>query len=117
MIPVIRQFMSSDVPSLEDWEPAGADFGLTLRMIVGPDDGPGDESFDLMICTGGWLAALASAEGVVDARHHLVVSTYDWNRIREYLEKRVAECSGPTWVDVAGRLARLGHWEFEDYTT
>jgi hypothetical protein len=30
-------------------------------------------------------------------------------------ERRVANCEGDTWQQVALKVGRLGHWEFEDY--
>jgi hypothetical protein len=42
------------------------------------------------------------------------------NKVRHYLifrliERLVQNCSGESWQDVAPKLARIAHWEFEDY--
>jgi hypothetical protein len=83
--------------------------------MVGPVGADGEESFDLTICTGGWLAARAAAAGLVDARHHLVVDGFDWPTIMRYLDGKVRSCSGKTWDEVAQRIGRFAYWEFEDY--
>ena len=86
-----------------------------VRLLVGPADGPGEESFDLVVCTGGWLAQQAARSGPVDARHHTVVDAFEWPVIRSYLERQVEACEGRDWAEVAAKLSRIGHWEFEDY--
>jgi hypothetical protein len=106
---------SLDVEDLASWRPLSEEFAVLIRLLVGPDGMAGEESFDLVVCSGEWLAAQARRDGIVDARHHLVVAGFDWPRIVTYLERRVAECEGDTWRQVASKLARLGYWEFEDY--
>ena len=112
---MIRSVWSADVDDLGRWQPEAPGWSLPLRLIVGPSDGPGDESFDVTVCDAAWLEARAEADGVFDARHHLVVPGFDWHRVRGYLDRRVSACHGADWSAVAMQLSRLGHWEFEDY--
>lgn len=112
----LRSVTSTEVKDLTSWHPRTTAFAVPIRIIVGPDGLPGEESFDLVVCSGEWLAEQAQAHGVVDARHHLIVTGFDWCRIQSYLERRVVQCQGDTWSEVATKLARLGYWEFEDYT-
>ena len=111
----IRSLMSLDVDDLDGWDPESDAWALGLRVLAGPDDGPGEESFDLTVCSLAWLAERVRRDGVCDGRHHLIVEGYDWPAIRAFVERRVQECQGATWRDVAVQLARLGFWEFEDY--
>ena len=111
----MRSVMSFSVANLADWCPKDPDFGLMIRLMIGPACSPGEESFDLVVCTGGWLAKEAALSGPIDARHHLVVGSFEWPTIRAYLESRVEACEGSDWAEVARRLSRIGHWEFEDY--
>ena len=95
------------------------EFSLLARMIVGPADDPGEESFDITVCTPQWLAEQCRAQGgFYDPRHHLVVTleTFDQRALRAWLEARVRAVDAPTWHEVGERLGRLGYWEFEDYT-
>ncbi len=49
-------------------------FVLLARMFVGPEADIGEETFEVTICTGEWLAEQACAhDGIYNARHHLVV--------------------------------------------
>lgn len=93
-----------------------AEFSLNARMIVGPHDGPGEESFDITVCTAEWLRTAARSE-FYDARHHVVVDfdTFDRNALHAWLARRVESVHADTWTQIGERLGRLGHWEFEDY--
>lgn len=111
----LRSLSSFDVDDLSTWVPDSDDWAIGIRILAGPDNGPGEESFDLVACSPSWLAAQARQNGVVDARHHLVLCGFDWPLLSSYIERRVQQCEGATWNDIAERLSRLGYWEFEDY--
>ena len=73
--------MRAQLKSLDlDPDPAtlpgdSAEFALLARMLVGPADGSGEESFDITVCTPEWLGrACRRVGGIYDARHHLVVN-------------------------------------------
>lgn len=112
----IRSLTSHEVDDLERWAPASEEWALGLQIVAGPAEGPGEESFYLTVCSLGWLSERVRAERVFDGRHHLIVEWYDWRAVRAYIERRVMQCEGATWGDVAEKIGRLGYWEFEDYT-
>ena len=111
----IRDIYSSDVDNLSEWAPTSDEFAVAIRLQIGPVGGPGEESFDLTVCSVAWLHRQTALTPVFDARHHLVVREFSWVTIRGYIEARVAACVGDTWNDVAQRLSRFAYWEFEDY--
>jgi hypothetical protein len=111
----IRSLMSLDVDDLDVWVPERENWALALRVLAGPADGPGEESFDLTVCSVGWVRDRVRRDGVFDGRHHLIVESFDWPILRDYVERYVKRCEGATWRDVTEKLARLGFWEFEDY--
>jgi hypothetical protein len=86
-------------------------------MLIGPLDSPGEESFDVVVCSPEWLATKCRRVGLYDARHHLVVNVeqFDKRRLRTWLESRVSSAEAGTWTEVAERLGRLGYWEFENH--
>ena len=94
-----------------------AHFLLLARMFIGPSDGPGEESFNVEVCTPQWLDQRCAAEGFVDGRHRVVTTldTFTESGLRSFLTRRVENVHGETWPEVALKVARLGHWEFEDY--
>jgi hypothetical protein len=107
--------MSLDIDDLANWVPQRANWALGLRILAGPSDGPGEESFDVTVCSVGWLKERVLRDGVLDGRHHLIVESFDWQVLREHVERYVQRCEGETWREVAEKLARFGYWEFEDY--
>ena len=111
----IKSIFSPDIDSLEDFEPEKPDnFGFLLTMMAGPDNSQGEESFDITICTPKWLSE-NSKHDIVIGRHHLIVFLYDYRKIESFLHDFCKSCEGETWQECAQKLARLGHWEFEDY--
>lgn len=95
----------------------GEQFAIRVRLLLGSVDGPGEESFDLTVCSPEWLAAGAAREGLIDGRHHVIVNaeTFDQADLRRWLHQRVSSVEAPTWHEVGEKLARLGYWDFEDY--
>lgn len=91
------------------------DVGLLIQVIAGPADGPGDESFDVVVRTPRYLARETRDRGPLMGRHYLVVDRYDFGQIRRFLIGAVESEEASTWKDLGERLGRIGKWEFEDY--
>jgi len=68
-----------------------------------------------MIVTPKWLERTQSKEDVVVGRHHLLVFEYNLTRIIDFIKRYCESCTGADWTEVGTKVARLGHWEFEDY--
>lgn len=115
MMGKLKGLHSPDVPSLSTWVPESAEFAILIQIVAGPPDSPGEESFDVTLCTPGWVKAQAEREGVFSARHHLIVVEYSYDKVYQYISKYLSTCTGSTWNEVAMKISRLGHWEFEDY--
>lgn len=65
----------------------------------------------------GWLTFQCERHGFVVGRHHFVVNEYRFEFIRDKLAKFIGQCGGDDWSEIASKVARIGHWEFEDYVT
>jgi hypothetical protein len=114
--PVLKRLHSPDALDLESFSPADPTcFSFLLQAMFGPEDSEGEESFDIVVCTPRWLASEVERKGLVDGRHHLVVSQFDLAQIRSFLAGYAKNCAGNTWQEAAIKLSRLGKWEFEDY--
>jgi hypothetical protein len=103
----------NDLESVTPIEPPYA--GQWIRVLAGPDDGPGEETFDLLVCTPAWLANEVSYNVAIVGRHHLIVENWDAARVRAIVTDLFTREEGKDWHELALRLSRLGHWEFEDY--
>ncbi len=89
-------------------------FCVLVRAMVGPRDQEGEESFDISVCTPKWLVEQVEREGFVLGIHHLFVKTYDVVEIKALLRKVMERYSGNSWREVANKLSRVAHWEFEE---
>lgn len=89
--------------------------GVWVRLILGPADGPGEESFDVLVCTPLWLRDVVAKEGPQVGRHHLIVDPLDLAEARDFLQAQVEGVEAADWPTLGEKLARFGYWEFEDY--
>jgi len=116
MVPEIKSQSLIDGGPLESYEPENLEnFRLTLRLMIGPRGQPGEESFDITICTPQALAEECAADGFVVGRHRLVVASWNPSMIMRVLGKLISHCDSETWPEVGAKIARLALWEFEDY--
>ncbi|WP_456786054.1 immunity 8 family protein [Cellulomonas sp. P5_C5] len=90
--------------------------GVRVRLMVGPADGDGEESFDVLVCTPAWLQEIVDEHGPQLGRHLLLVGTLDLPAAVSFLRDHVEALEAPDWRGLAEKLARVGNWEFEDYT-
>src|SRR4051812_21882126 len=111
---VLRRLHSPDVADLPAFAPESAEFGFLLQLMIGPEDGDGEESFDLVVCTPGWLAQRLVDRPLL-GRGYLFVQEYRFQALESYLRRLVEQVEGTSWGEVAGKLSRFALWEFEDY--
>jgi hypothetical protein len=117
MRPVIRHLLTPDTDPPESYVPEDPErFMFLVQMLAGPEGEEGEESFQFVVCSPGWLGEHIRQNGPVSGRHHIIVDHYDWPALVAYFEALVAGCHGANWHEAAERLARYGWWEFEDYT-
>lgn len=111
----VRSVYSSDV-DVDSYVPEDPERdGVWVRLIVGPADGPGEESFDVLICTPLWLREVVAKEGPQIGRHHLIVDSFDLGEASAFLRRQMESVEANDWPTLGAKLARIGHWEFEDY--
>jgi hypothetical protein len=114
---VLRGTHSPDILDLPTYKPENPDsFGFLLQLFIGPEDGDGYESFDVMICTPQWLSEQHGKEDIVIGRHHMIVFEYNYQRIIQRIDRYIQSCTGETWQEVAQKVGWLGQWEFENYS-
>jgi hypothetical protein len=122
----LRGLDSVDVPDmdLEHYVPEDPEcFGIYVEASIGPQGARGEDLFGFIVCTPRWLATHVSERGYLFARHYLILPSYDYGTlvraIKELLDETVNDLWDQTgavdWHTFAYRLARYGHWEFEDY--
>jgi hypothetical protein len=112
---VLRHLILSPDPATLAADPASFVFGA--HLLVGPADGPGEESFDLTVCSPEWLARRCATGEPLNGLHHVIVDwdTYDERVLRHWLESKVDAVTADTWQGIARELRLLGEWEFDRY--
>jgi hypothetical protein len=58
----LKRLHSPDVGNLQTFQPAD-DFGILVQMFAGPYGRAGEESFDFILCTPGWLLKEVEKKG------------------------------------------------------
>lgn len=111
----LRDLFSNDVEDLAAFQPATGAFRLSLRAMIGPVGGEGEESFDFAVCSLAWLKAELESFALVAAQDLVIVERFDLEVIEAHVRRLVSQASGPDWPSVAGQLAQWSRWEFEDY--
>lgn len=113
--PKLKGIHSPDIVDLRNHSIAENEpYCALIQAMFGPEGSDGEESFDLLVCNALWVAE-ESKQRVLSGRHHLIVSRFDIDEIRLFLEEIGKASAGRTWQDVAEKLGRYGKWEFEDY--
>jgi len=106
----IKGCWSSDVDDLEAWTPSRPeDVYYPLFLDIGPVGDKGADQFQIVVCT---PQAIQSRPERRQAKL-LVLSDYNWQKVRATLEKWVNECDGLDWDDALKRLRPKMHWEYE----
>lgn len=107
--------LQSEDTLINYWPDDVSSFGTWIRAYIGPQGEAGSEAFDIQVCTPDWLKSQCAAEGPMWGRHMLIVETYDYDAIKGLIERYVESSEGDDWASIAGKLSRIGAWEFEDY--
>src|SRR3954466_3614743 len=108
----IKRLHSPDIPNLAAYEPEDRErFGFLLQIIAGPSEEDGEESFDVTVCTPGWLQQNVKPTDMLIGRHYLIVRRYNYERLMYFLVDYCQKCRGNSWTEVAEQLGRIGKWE------
>ena len=112
----LRRLHSPDAWDLRTFQPGDPlDFCILVQAMVRPLDGPGEESFDFILCTPQWIARELERDDVVWGRARLIVSRYSYQALERTVLTLCQRTDGKNWSEVAERLNRWTAWEFEDY--
>jgi hypothetical protein len=86
-----------------------------VTVYAVPADGPGEESYDLTVCTPQWLSRKVRESGPVLGRHLVIVEPLDMAGVGRFLTRQIESQEAPDWPTLGQKLGRIGFWEFEDY--
>lgn len=88
---------------------------LLVQLMIGPENAPGEESFDLLVRTPEGHARAGCAPGLETNEFTLVLDRIDIALVRRYVDDFLRDLERPTWEELAVEIGRIGKWEFRDY--
>jgi hypothetical protein len=115
----LKALDTADSPdgSLLSFAPETPDrFALWVTASIGPANAEGEELFQFAVCSPAGLADLVDLpKGYSFVRHLLVIERWEPALIEAAIRDLCERTFAGTWPEIAARLGRYGHWEFEDY--
>ena len=112
----IKKIISPDVIELKNFYPDDkTSFAFLLEFTVGIEGNEEGDDFQIEVCTPKWMLENFSENDILFGRHKLIVLKYDIEDIIRYLTHYCKTCTGNTWEEIAVKISRIAHWEFEDY--
>ena len=111
----IKYLHSPDILDLKNYIPEMEDnFSFLLQIMVGIKGKPGEESFDIIICTPKWLSENFKNDDMVVGLHYMIVFEYSYQNLYQKLSELMC-IEGNNWEEIAHKLSYIGKWEFENY--
>lgn len=110
----LRDMFSPDVVDLRNpGLPDGSAFCVPLQLDFGVEGEQGQDQFNMLVCNPAWIAKRLK-EGPFLGSHYLIVSRFDIEQIERLLRELTELCIGVSWAEVAKKLSKFAHWEFDD---
>jgi hypothetical protein len=112
----LRSLDSADAPGgLSSFAPADPErVSIAVAATIGPAGGEGGDLFYFNIVTAAWLAEHPSEKGFEFMRD-LLVTRWDYATVNRAISDLCFHTEGEDWSEIATKLSRSAHWEFEDY--
>ena len=112
----LRTLDSADAPEgLAAFAPPDPErFAIAVGATIGPPGAEGGDLFYFNVVTAAWLAEHPPPKGfefVCD----LLVTRWDYEIVRRAISDLCSRTEGKDWNEIALKLSRAAHWEFEDY--
>lgn len=87
MKPIIKHLHSPDIENLKDFKQAeGSSFGFLLQIFIGPENSPGEETFDVTICSPEWLVQNLEKDRFLIGRHYLISKNFDYENFLSFFQ-------------------------------
>jgi hypothetical protein len=90
-------------------------FDETVRVLIGPEDGHGEEIFDVHIASPQWIEGECIRKGYWSSQKTIVIADWTVEKVRAAVQGCVFKVSGDSWQSIAQQLAGFMFWEFQDY--
>ncbi len=88
---------------------------VLVQLMIGPADDPGEESFDITVCTITGLGQAIRRNRSIFGRFYLFVPNIDRESIEHAITEYLSTLDESSWPELAARIGGVARWEFEDY--
>jgi hypothetical protein len=104
----LKELYSTDI-DLKSYQPESEhSFGIWVGAMIGPEDSPGSESFDIFVCTPEWLKLTIDKESIIWGFHKLIVPEWNTEQIRSFISRYIERTMGNSWEEIARKLRLVG---------
>lgn len=97
------------VPEIGDF------FAFWMEMEIGPVGEKSSDLFQVLVCTPRWLEEEVRKWGAQWSRAKLIINSYNFNELEDFVKRAVSSVEGRDWAEVASKLRLLAEWEFDGY--
>ncbi len=104
---IIKGYSSPDIDFGTHSPFVKEDFGFLLQIFVGVEDEPGEECFDVFICTPKWIEQNYAKQTILIGLHTIIVQEYNYERIIKAIEELFC-IKGETWDNISCDLSYYG---------
>jgi hypothetical protein len=117
MLAEVKRLSSTDLLDGRSLPEDPSDCCIAMAADIGPVGEEGADIFYFEVCTPSALARRFDDAGrPFWGRGTLLVRTFSWEAVEAALDQYVRSLSGADWDELATKLSRFMHWEFEDYS-
>lgn len=112
----IRSIGSPDV-EFDSWKPStNEEIFFLIEIEIGETGVEGADLFQVVVATPEALRARSiTGKYTIRDRSTIVVSNYDWKKIKNALEAIIRSCESESWETSTLNLQRYFVWEYETY--
>ena len=112
----IKSYTSPDIIDFKHFVPDDKkSFFFLLELEIGIVGKEGADLFSFEVCTPKWLLENHQPYDIVFGRHKLIVFEYDIENIINTISRYLNSTTFISWEDATSKIAKIAHWEYEDY--
>lgn len=111
----IHSVSSWDYPNIRVWDPIDPEsIAVRVNIDIGEANRKGTERFSIGIATPKGLSKNEPINGILATSPLLVVDSYDYNNLWNWLNDTIKSCESDTWNESVEKLRRHFDYEYDN---
>ncbi len=111
----IREITLTNGEPIASFAPRQSEFETTVQLIIGPEHGPGEELFDVTVCSAAAYLKKMNVKGYAWSHAILAVDQFEPGLITRALKELVGSVEGSEWNALVQQLRKFLRWEFDEF--